>query len=122
MNSTLSFLTALLLLASCGTSTAPSTGHIRTADAIYFNGDILTMEGDSANYTEAVVVDSGRIVFVGAKAEALKYQGDSTVMHDLQGKTLLPSFIDPHSHFMSSLAMATYGNYQTARACGGNEV
>ncbi len=122
MNSTLSFLTALLLLASCGTSTAPSTGHIRTADAIYFNGDILTMEGDSANYTEAVVVDSGRIVFVGAKAEALKYQGDSTVMHDLQGKTLLPSFIDPHSHFMSSLAMGSQANCQPAPAGAANDV
>lgn len=119
MKATLSLLVAALAVASC---TAPVGPQPRTADAIYFNGDILTMQGDSANYTEAVVVDSGRIVFVGAKAEALKYQGDSTLMHDLQGMTLMPSFIDPHSHFMSSLAMGSQANCQPAPAGVANDV
>ncbi len=68
------------------------------ADAIYYGGDIITMEGDSANYTEAVVVKNGKIVFVGSKADAEKLKDDSTVMNDLQGKTMLPGFIDPHVH------------------------
>jgi predicted amidohydrolase YtcJ len=75
-------ISSMLMLAACTSGDKPAT-FSSTADAIYFGGDILTMEGDSASYVESLVVDSGRIVFVGAKAEALKYKGDSTVMHDL---------------------------------------
>ncbi|WP_164112973.1 MULTISPECIES: amidohydrolase [Sphingobacterium] len=69
------------------------------ADAIYTNGDIITMEGDSANYAEAVALKAGKIVFVGSKTEAEKLKGDSTKLIDLQGKTLLPAFLDGHGHF-----------------------
>lgn len=67
-------------------------------DAIYFGGDILTMEGEEATYAEAIVVDSGKIVFVGNKEEALQKKGSNTVLVDLEGKTLLPGFIDAHGH------------------------
>ena len=70
-----------------------------SADAIYFGGDIITMEGDSPNYAEAVAIKNGKILFVGTKTEAEKMKGDSTNMIDLQGKTLLPGFVDGHSHF-----------------------
>ena len=68
------------------------------ADIIYFNGEIVTMEGDSARYAEAVAIKSGKILFVGNKADAEKLKGDSTSLYDLQGKTMLPGFIDPHIH------------------------
>lgn len=68
------------------------------ADAIYFNGDIITMEGDSANYVEAVALRDGKIVLAGSKAEAEKNKGDSTVMIDLKGKTMMPGFVEPHVH------------------------
>ena len=68
------------------------------ADIIYCNGDIVTMEGDSARYAEAVAIKSGKILFVGNKADAEKLKGDSTSLYDLQGKTMLPGFIDPHIH------------------------
>lgn len=35
------------------------------ADEIYFGGDIITMEGDSATYAEAIAVKNGKIIFVG---------------------------------------------------------
>jgi hypothetical protein len=68
------------------------------ANAIYYGGDILTMEGDSANYVEAIAVKDGKIVYTGSKAEAEKWKGDSTLMTDLKGKTLMPGFIEPHVH------------------------
>jgi predicted amidohydrolase YtcJ len=86
---------SVIILLSCNSKSSKNTD---TADEIYFGGDIITMEGDSANYAEAVAVREGRIVFVGGKAEAEKIKGDSTAMIDLQGKTLLPGFIDPHIH------------------------
>lgn len=69
------------------------------ADTIYVNGDIITMEGDSADYVEAVAIKDGKILFVGSRAEADKLKGDSTKVVDLQGKTLLPAFLDGHGHF-----------------------
>ena len=98
-----------LTIISCNTSVKESVSADK-ADAIYYGGDIITMEGDSATYAEAVAVRDGKIVYVGMKADAEKMKGDSTVMNDLQGKTLLPGFIDPHSHFMFSLAMTTQAN------------
>ncbi|UFH45421.1 amidohydrolase [Flavobacterium galactosidilyticum] len=65
---------------------------------LFYNGDILTMEDDSPNYAEAIVAQNGKIVFVGTKSEAESKFKDSEKI-DLKGKTLLPGFIDPHSHF-----------------------
>ncbi len=94
-----------LVFAACNQSTK-NTPSKDAADAIYFGGDIITMEGDSANYAEAVAVKNGKIIFVGKKADAEKMKGDSTKMNDLKGKTLLPGFIDAHSHYMNSLLVA----------------
>ncbi len=96
---------SLMALASCN-QPAKQTNSKDAADAIYYGGDIITMEGDSANYAEAVVVKDGKIVFIGSKADAEKMKGDSTVMNDLQGKTLLPGFLDAHSHYINSLLVA----------------
>ncbi|MEY2854956.1 MAG: hypothetical protein RL030_2088 [Pseudomonadota bacterium] len=85
---------SLALFAACGKHDAPPD----PATAIYFGGDILTMEGDVPTYAEAVAVKGGTISFVGAKAEALKQQGAGTTLVDLQGKTLMPGLIDPHLH------------------------
>ncbi|CAA9195302.1 amidohydrolase [Flavobacterium collinsii] len=106
----------LLALVSCKEEVA------NPADAIYFGGDIITMEGNEAQYVEAVAVKDGKILFVGSKSEAEKFQANSTEMKDLEGKTLLPGFIDPHSHFMSSLAMGSQANCQPAPAGEGNSV
>jgi predicted amidohydrolase YtcJ len=65
---------------------------------IFYNGDILTMEEDTPKYAEAVVIQNGKIVFVGSKSDAESQFKDSRKT-DLKGKTLLPGFIDPHSHF-----------------------
>jgi|TARA_B110001469_G_scaffold105203_1_gene104461 predicted amidohydrolase YtcJ len=64
---------------------------------IYHNGDIITMEGDEANYVEAVVVQKGKIVFLGPKAQALDSYKNASEF-DLEGQTLLPGLIEPHVH------------------------
>jgi len=67
------------------------------ADTIYFGGPILTMEGEAPQYAEALVVKDGKILFVGGLAEADKL-ARATNRVDLQGKVLLPGFIDAHGH------------------------
>ncbi len=96
-------LASWVLVAACGEQArrplaTPAKARVTPATAIYFGGDILTMEGDAPAYAEAVAITDGRIRFVGAKADAMKLQGTGTVLVDLQGKTLMPGFIDPHLH------------------------
>ncbi|HMS66363.1 MAG TPA: amidohydrolase [Ignavibacteria bacterium] len=95
---------------ACNKSTQNNSANKDAADAIYFGGDIITMEGSIPSYAEAVAVKNGKIVFVGSKTEADKLKGDSTKMNDLKGKTLLPGFIDSHSHFINSLSMTSQAN------------
>lgn len=68
------------------------------APTIYFNGDIITMEGKEPKYAEAVVEENGKVAFVGTQKDALKKFGSAKQI-DLQGKTMLPAFIDGHGHF-----------------------
>jgi len=48
----------------------------------------------------------GKIVFAGAKAATLSLTNDRTRVVDLQGKALLPGFLDAHSHYINSLLVA----------------
>lgn len=76
---------------------------------MYYNGDIITMEGDSANYAEALVTENGKIAFVGSKADAENKFASATKV-DLQGKTLTPGFVDGHAHFFQFGAQAIAAN------------
>ncbi len=83
---------------------------IENADAIYYGGDIITLEGDSVIYPEAVLVREGKIQFVGTKDAAIKQASEAYSMVDLKGKTLVPGFIDGHQHFFALGAQAIYAN------------
>jgi predicted amidohydrolase YtcJ len=87
-------LTAVLLLT--GTSAAALA---QSADRIWSGGPILTMD-DKAMRAEAVAEAGGRIVAVGSTADVMKFKGPGTEMIDLQGRTLLPGFIDAHGHMV----------------------
>lgn len=75
-----------------------------TADAIYYGGPILTMEDDVPS-VEALVIKDRKILYTGTQSEAEKYTDNNTVKHHLQGKTLLPGFIDAHGHLTSKAGM-----------------
>lgn len=65
---------------------------------LYYNGTILTME-DSCPEVEAVFVEHGKIAKRGTKEAVFSCKKQDTVLIDLQGKTMMPGFIDGHSHF-----------------------
>lgn len=65
--------------------------------AIYYGGDIVTVD-DNVPHAEAVLVGDGEIVAVGSKRELMKSKRDDTRLIDLKGKTMLPGFVDSHSH------------------------
>ncbi|ART79099.1 amidohydrolase [Oceanisphaera avium] len=80
------------------------------ADTLYTNGDILTMQGTSPQYVETLAVKGNLIQALGTHQALQPYQGPDTKIVDLQGKTLLPGFIDAHSHFMFALNMVNQAN------------
>ena len=73
-------------------------GQTEKADVIYFGGDILTMEGETPSYAEAVAIKNDKIIFVGKRTDANKLKGESTLLYDLKGNTMMPGFIEPHLH------------------------
>jgi predicted amidohydrolase YtcJ len=74
------------------------------AEILYFGGTILTME-DTAPQAEVVVLKNGKILFAGTKTEADRYTDDKTKIINLEGRVLLPGFIDVHGHFTSRAGM-----------------
>ena len=80
-----------------------------TADVIYHGGDIVTVD-DKNPTAEALAVLKGKIVAVGTKADVLKLKGEATKLVDLGGKTLVPGFLDGHSHFINCLQVANQAN------------
>jgi predicted amidohydrolase YtcJ len=91
-------------------------------DEVYYGGDIVTMEGDSAQYAEALVVREGRILFIGGKEDAIKAAGTNPEMNDLKGQTLLPGFIDAHGHLWMSGIQAVAANLLPAPDGKGNDI
>ncbi len=75
-------------------------------ETLYFNGDVITMEGEN-DFAEAVLVADGEIKAVGTYADVSVQKTDNCELVDLQGKTLMPSFIDGHGHIGN--AAAQYG-------------
>lgn len=104
-----SILLAAVVLAACSKKPAETT-PAAAADLIITGGPIVTMEGDQPTTVEAIVVDDGRITFVGSKVDALKQQAEGTVLKDLGGKTLMPGFIDGHAHAQQFGAQAVGAN------------
>lgn len=80
-----------------GVSAFAQTGDEK-ADLIFFGGDIVTVN-DRGPSAEAVAVADGKIIGVGPreKIEA-RFKGAGTSLIDLAGRTMIPGFVDAHSH------------------------
>lgn len=68
------------------------------ADLLIVNANIYTV---SSGRAQAMAVRDGKIVAVGTNKEIRKLAGPTTQIEDLQGKTVLPGFIDAHMHLVS---------------------
>lgn len=98
MKKLLIIITPLTLLFGCGHTNKSSNNQQTSVAHLYYNGNIITMETEEVDYAEAIVEQNGKIAFVGNLKDAEKLFSNCEKI-DLKGKTLLPGFIDPHSHF-----------------------
>ena len=92
------------------------------AEAIYVGGDIIT-----ANYAqptaEALAITDGQILAVGSMADIeATHKGADTRIIDLAGRTLLPGFIDAHSHYINALSVANQAKVYAPPAGPGKDV
>ena len=76
-----------------------------SATHVYRNGTILTMDSGGSQ-AQALAVRGETILAVGSDAEIMALADQHTVVTDLRGRTMLPGFIDGHSHFVSAGLMA----------------
>lgn len=100
-------LTSLALLAACGDT---SNNY---ADHVFVNAEVYTVDDDKT-WAEAIAIRGDEIVFVGNNAGAQALVGPETIRHDVDGKMMLPGFIDSHMHpitggaYANSLALDTF--------------
>lgn len=67
----------------------------------FINGKIFTVN-EKQPYAESVIVEDNKILFAGANKEAEKFITTSTEIIDLNGKLMLPGFIDSHVHLINA--------------------
>ena len=79
---------------------------------VIYNAKIITMSNndeksinpnsgkiEKTEYKQALYYENGIIQKVGTNEEILKLKDENTKVINMEGKTILPSFIDSHSHF-----------------------
>ncbi|GAB6880283.1 amidohydrolase [Halorubrum gandharaense] len=74
------------------------------ADRVFLNGEIHTLTEPDETH-EAVAVRDGEIVRLGSSYDVEFLAGAETAVVDLDGRVLLPGFIDAHTH------LTTVGRY-----------
>ena len=69
------------------------------ADLILTNGEVYTMEEDQP-WASSIVITDNKITAVLNEDESIDFwKGDHTRVVDLNGKFVVPGFIDGHVHF-----------------------
>ncbi len=73
-------------------------------DTLFYNGNIYSIDEANTKY-EAIGAENGKIVFLGSNEEAAALEAAERI--DLQGKTVLPGFIDSHLHMLNYAFVGT---------------
>jgi predicted amidohydrolase YtcJ len=93
-----------VFLASCG----------KNPEVIYINGKIYTLDKDNT-IVEALAVCEGRILALGKSSELIEKYKDAKVV-DLQGKTVVPGFIDAEANLMEFSKQLSLLDLRNARS------
>ncbi len=86
-------LSALLIIAGC------AAGTEEAADLVLINGRVVTMDADHSR-ASAVAIVGDRIRAVGSDRAMRRHIAAGTRSIDLEGRLLIPGFIEGHGHFM----------------------
>ncbi|KGE04848.1 amidohydrolase [Pseudohaliea rubra] len=92
-----SFTVTLALILASGQAAA-----LEIADRVLRGGKVYTLNAE-APWAEAVAIRGDRILYVGDDSGVVAFTGPATRTVDLDGRLVLPGFIDSHSHIGSTL-------------------
>jgi len=90
---------------------------VAPADMVICEGQIYTANPQFP-LVEAVAVSEGKILFAGKRDRAERYIGENTQVIKLEGKTMIPGFIESHGHllglgrFKRNLDLTQVSNYE----------
>jgi len=82
---------------------------------IFYNGSILTIN-DLNPKVEAVGIEGEKIISVGRLEDVEKSMKEGYELIDLNGKTLLPGFIDCHIHAIGSVFLSIYPSFKNIKS------
>lgn len=86
------------VIASCALNVlAQDLDHDRSADAIYTNARVYTVDGKQP-WAEAFAVRDGRFIAVGSAEDMNGLSGNDTKIVDMDSKMILPGLFDSHMH------------------------
>jgi predicted amidohydrolase YtcJ len=95
LNSVRSGLLAILSLALLSVSPANAAGQ--TADTVYKNGFVYTVDGTRSR-AQAFAVKEGKYIAVGSDEDMKEVTGSNTKVVNLKGKMVMPGLVDTHIH------------------------
>ncbi len=70
------------------------------ADTVLINADVITMNKQIPQ-AQALAIKGGRVVKVAGNEEIKPWMGSNTKVVDLDGRTVVPGFIDAHAHMIT---------------------
>ena len=81
----------------------PDVAKFGYADTIFINGKVVSMDDQSTSTQvgttyQAIAVKAEKIMKLGTTEEIRSVAGPDTQVFDLEGRTLIPGIIEPHSH------------------------
>jgi predicted amidohydrolase YtcJ len=109
-----------MTVASTESNPKPPVSVADAASVIFYNGQVLTMD-ENMTQAEALAIQDGTILAVGGNDDILALRNAGTQVIDLQGLTLLPGFIDGHTHILISpdrMGQTIYDAMQVALSWG----
>ena len=77
----------------------PGSSKTETADIVFTNGNVYTVN-ERQPRAEAVAVKGNKSICVGSNLDAKAYQGKTTRIIDLKGRTVVPGMSDAHYHLV----------------------
>ena len=105
---------ASFALTTClGLALALPANAQEVADRIFTGGPVLTMN-DGQPRAEAVAVKDGIIIAVGSIDEIMALNGEGTEVTELEGRALIPGFVDAHGHVFGGGIQAVTANLLAA--------
>ena len=78
------------------------------ANLVLKNAAVYTVDSD-LSWAQAIAIADRKILFVGSNTDVEAYIGPDTTVIDLDGKMVLPAFVDSHMHPAQSAHIYQYG-------------